>query len=95
MKTREIEIMVTPSILEYELGSFIVTKDPVIINNFNQGKLESQKLIKAKLIIEIPEREITITESEFDKLIGKIDSETDWLFIPRLGNAIKEKLFTE
>jgi hypothetical protein len=63
---KEIEVWVDPLITIHDTGSFPITKDPVIVHGF-KVRHEDREMIKAKLIIEIPEKKIEITESQFDE----------------------------
>lgn len=92
MKTREIEVKLYELDLKNiftgprrEMTIYQPDKELVNGNKF--------KVLKATLIIEMPERKIEITESEFDKIIGEIDSTMSFLYVPTIGEHIKERIF--
>lgn len=82
MKTREIEGWVYPD------STILYERFP---DNFDEiGGL------KARLIIEIPEKKITISESEFDKSLGGLIFESSRLFeAEKFLTNIKQRLFKE
>jgi hypothetical protein len=67
MKTKEIEVWVNDNFIEYKVGIGDVVRD-IGFEQFINGN----KATKAKLIIEIPEKKIEITESEFDEAVGNV-----------------------
>ena len=81
-RTREIEVWVEPIFANTKLSKGIVTREP------------SDRTIKAKLIIELPERKVTISESDFDKAF-KFIARPDWLMTFEGFELAKEKLFKD
>lgn len=78
-KTREIDVFVNPATLKHETIR-VVSLDALIIQN---------EWIKAKLIIEEPERTVTISESDFDAAFREWCPEYDGLV------SLKRKLFSK
>lgn len=62
MKTKEIEVWVTDTFVDQ-----VDSKHLSYIPTFAQP-VEGTKCTKARLIIELPEKKITISESQFDEL---------------------------
>ena len=81
MKTKEIEVW------GYEGSLLIHDKFP---SNFN----DMPNVYKAKLIIELPERKVEITESEFDEAVKDYDLHNPCLkAFSGAMEHIKQKLF--
>lgn len=62
MKTKEIEVWVPRMTLDSFARSEVFTS--------KTRDMVDDSWLKAKLIIELPEKKVTISESEFDRLIG-------------------------
>lgn len=80
MKTKEIDVLVSKS--DINMNSV----DIEVINHQRDYHPRNDQY-KAKLIIEIPEKKIEITESEFDKAYSKCFIETNLGFM-----RLKEEL---
>jgi hypothetical protein len=81
MKTREIEVWVSKDVLDH----LIDEPESNLVGSTVFKRPTDHWSVKAKLIIEIPERKVEITESEFDAAAwGSISF-----------NSLKEKLFAE
>jgi hypothetical protein len=85
MKTREIEVWINKDSFMNETDARTAVCNYQFINS-----------IKAKLIIEIPEREITIKESEFESVLNRYICENPSIkTLNGIMEAFKEKLFAE
>ena len=69
MKTKEIDVWV-PNFIEEDFGLECIIANTGVYASICGDQMEEDNIIyyRAKLIIEIPEKKIEITESEFDKL---------------------------
>lgn len=61
MKTKEIDVWVSKRVLDGDDVSDTLT-------TYETGSVNR---IKAKLVVEIPEKKVTITESQFDEFVNK------------------------
>lgn len=77
MKTKEIDVWVPDFIDKEGLGLEDILPDTGVYSNVCGPVLEEDGVIyyRAKLIVEIPEKKIEITESEFDRICRKIFNE--------------------
>lgn len=85
MKKKEIEVFINKN----ELASFgVETERAVIWRNYPA----TNEVLKARLIVELPEKKITITESEFDEawITDGVTMETQEAML-----SLKQKLFGE
>jgi hypothetical protein len=85
MKTKEIEVWTYP-----EVRSFGSTEG--LMYEVFAGQSRDNKRVKAKLLIEIPERKIEITESMLDNALKEYESQGSCAFFK---NILKQKLFGE
>lgn len=74
-----------------------VFSDKEVSDNFESFKddIKSGVTLKAKLIIEIPEKKVTITESEFNEAIKKAVDEFKFnqqISVTSIGKVIKKEL---
>ena len=92
MITKEIDVWVTENIITEESPiPNIVTR-----HSYNEKgvKLNGKETIRARLIIELPERKREITESEFEEAFRLYMSESyPIISIEAMAKRLKDKLF--
>ena len=85
MKTKEITVWVDPD---------EVVNDAWTLCHADFYKGELTGMVKARLIIEVPEKKISISESEFEKAFDYIrPKNSDWLMTFEGFEIAKSKLF--
>lgn len=95
-RTKEIKVFVTKNIIEDDIGiQSVVRKE--IYHGFGV-RLNGQETFEATLIIELPEKSITITESEYEQITIEVRRKiisSDKLCYNDLviHNEIKKELF--
>jgi len=87
MKTKEIEVYVNPEILIQD-----TTRYPGV-GNLIYGSRTITSSIKAKLIIEIPEKKIEITESRIEEVLEYIRRHENRDISEDFGSLINSVLF--
>jgi hypothetical protein len=68
-ETREIDVLVYSNGLKNCIGELQKAKSWINVFHPDNPALKKSEMVKAKLVIELPEKEATITESEFDEFI--------------------------
>ena len=91
MRTKEINVLVSESFLDNSSTGI----PNIIEDNGLNTRLNGVQTFKAKLIIELPERKVEISESELDEALFQVFEKKFFAKDSAFYNGIKAKIFKE
>lgn len=95
IRTREIEVLIYDNGLRNSIQRLEKENEWINVHSPLSRNIDKTQMIKAKLIIELPERKVTISESEFDEALSQVFEKNFFAKDSAFYSNIKEKLFKD